>query len=129
MKRTPIKRRYTEEVVSKLADDLLRWVDTADSLWLGEFAKNNKMSRARLHELACDNEKFNSAYEIAKQAQENWLVTGALSKKLETAMAIFSLKNVAGWRDKTEHDHNINVNVVDRMNRARDVVHARMSSN
>lgn len=53
-------------------------------------------------EFAETDENFAEAFLLAKQAQENWLVLGAIKKKIDTTMAIFALKNVAGWRDKTE---------------------------
>ena len=105
MKRTPIKRKYTDEYVKKLGEKLLIWIKDASNLWLGTFAAENSMSRARLQEIASVNDHFNSIYEEAKQIQENKLVVGALSKKIDVTMAIFSLKNVAGWRDKQELEH------------------------
>ena len=40
-----------------------------------------------------------------KQHQENMIVKGAFGKKIDSTMAIFALKNIAGWRDKQEFEH------------------------
>ena len=102
-KSTPKKRwKFTDEFIKEITQKLLDWVKTSDTLWLGSFAQINGFHRHRLAELALTNEEFGKAFEIAKQAQENWLVTSALNKKVDCTMAIFALKNVAGWRDKTE---------------------------
>lgn len=102
MKRTPEKRRYTEEYVDTLGKKLLEWMENPSNFYLGNFAVENKMSRPRLQELACQNKEFEKVFEVAKQMQENRIVMLAMAKKIDTAMAIFALKNVAGWRDKTE---------------------------
>lgn len=99
MKRTPVKRRYTEEFVKALGERLLIWAEDPEDFWLGSFAVKNGMSRPRLQEIASVNQNFNLIYEIAKQAQENKLVVGALGGKINNTMAIFALKNVSGFRD------------------------------
>jgi len=112
MKRTPkkeSKRRYTDLVVSKLAKDLIEWIDNPTNFWLGDFAVLNNMGRQRFPELAESNKEFGKAYEIAKQIQENRLVRAGLSNQFNSTMVIFSLKNVAGWRDKSEVEHTGNV--------------------
>lgn len=102
MKRTSKKRRYTEEFIKQLTGKLKLWINQKDSIWLGDFAADNKMSRQRLSEIANENELFAEVYEYTKQIQENKLFKLGLSKNCNPAMAIFALKNVAGWRDRTD---------------------------
>lgn len=111
MKRTPIKRKYTAEYVHKLGEELLAWLEVPANFWLGSFAVEKKMARARLQEIASTNEEFNQIYEIAKQTQENKIVLLAMEKKIDTTMAIFALKNVAGWRDKSEQTFSGELNI------------------
>lgn len=112
MKRTPKKRKYTPEFIETLAKNLEVWVKSKDSLWLGDFAAENKISRQRLSEIANENELFAEVYELAKQVQENKLFRVGLSKENNPAMAIFALKNVADWRDKSEVEHSGGVKII-----------------
>ena len=100
MRRVPKKRKYTPERVEGIRIKLLEWIETSHVLWLGKFAQDNGFHRDRLLEMAEGNETFAEAFMLAKQAQENWLVLGAIGKKLDCGMAAFALKNVAGWRDQ-----------------------------
>ena len=102
VKRTPKKRKFTPQFVKKLTKNLEAWIKRKDSLWLGSFAVDNKIHRQRLSEIAEWDEEFKKMYELAKQVQENRIVIGAMANKLNSTMAIFTLKNVAGWRDRKE---------------------------
>lgn len=103
-KRTPKKQnyKYTPEFVSVLTTKLGEWSKNKKSYWLGEFASENGIGRQRLTEIADQYPDFAKAYEIAKQVQENKLFKMGISKKFNTSMAIFALKNVAGWRDNED---------------------------
>ncbi len=46
--------------------------------------------------------EFSRAYKRAKDYQEAFLVEGGLAGAFETPFAIFTAKNVIGWRDKQE---------------------------
>ncbi len=108
--RTP-KKRYTPEYVRELTARLWKWAEGKDSLWLGDFAAENKMSRQRLSEIAAHDPGFAEAYEVAKQVQENRLFKIGLSKKYNASMPIFALKNVAGWRDSFDDTGSINEHI------------------
>ena len=45
------------------------------------------------------NQRFSDALKKLKDIQEYKLCAAALARKVDTAMAIFCLKNVSGWRD------------------------------
>ena len=100
MKRTPKKRKYTPERVEEIRKKLEDWIQTSNVLWLGKFAQDNGFHRQRFEEFTAENENFAETFMLAKQAQENWVVLGAISKKFDCGMAAFALKNVAGWRDQ-----------------------------
>lgn len=99
IKRLPKKRRYTPAFIAQLTKDLLEWSKNEKSFWLGDFAALNGMNHRRFPEIAETNEEFSQAYEFAKGVQETKLFKMGLSRKYNPAMAIFALKNVAGWRD------------------------------
>lgn len=97
--------RYTPEVLEELADKLDVWMDNPNNYWLGSFAAENKIHRKTLPYLVGKNEKFDAAYERAKNKQEEKLVLDGLSGKSNPSVVIFALKNVAGWRDTKDLKH------------------------
>lgn len=56
--------------------------------------------RDTLHEWTKEHEEFSDAYKKARDYQENYLTELGLADKLSTPFAIFTAKNVIGWRDK-----------------------------
>lgn len=100
MSRTPKKRLFTEQFIKTLTANLKAWIEDDNNYWLGSFAKDNHIHRQRLTEIAQMDEDFAYMYELAKQHQENRLVMKAMEGDLQHTMAIFALKNVAGWRDE-----------------------------
>ena len=95
--------KYTAEVIEKFADKLDEWITIPTNFWLGDFAVDVcNCDLVQLERFAASNEKFCCTYKKAKQIQTNRIVKLAMGKKIDCAMAIFSLKNVAGWRDNKE---------------------------
>jgi len=91
--------KYTDEYIEALAIELDKWIIDPANFWLGTFASEKGFNRHRLNDFAEKNETFRSIFEKAKQIQENKLFMLGLSGKGNVTMAIFALKNVAGWRD------------------------------
>lgn len=73
--------------------------------FMTEFASKRGYARQRLTEFAQASEKFSDALKRMKDIQEYKIVIGALAGKLNPTFAIFTLKNVAGWRDRQEIQH------------------------
>ena len=79
---------------------------------MARFACNIGVTRDTLYEWSTaknDDEslkypEFSYAYKKAKEYQEANLVEGTLSGAYQQAFAIFTAKNVLGWRDKTEQE-------------------------
>ncbi len=107
-KKIPPKRgrgrptKYTPEVLDKMAADLIRWFKKPGSLWLKDFALARGFHWSQFTDLAERSPEFSKALKVAKDMQESKLFRMGLSKKHSTSMAIFALKNVSGWRDKSE---------------------------
>lgn len=99
--KNPVGRptKYTVEVIEELADKLIEYFKDEEHYWLGSFASDNGMWRARLDEFAKENEYFSYALKQAKEIQESRIVRGAMLGKYNCSMAIFALKNVSGYRD------------------------------
>jgi len=91
--------KYTDEVLEALATELIDWFGESQNLWLKDFAISKSMPWQHFCELAAKNEKFMVALKLAHDMQEAKLFRLGLSKKVNASMAIFALKNVAGWRD------------------------------
>ena len=79
---------------------------------LARFAANIGVHRDTLHDWANAknpdgsrrNPKFSDTYKRAKDLQEANLVEGTMAGAYNSTFAIFTAKNVLGWRDKTEQE-------------------------
>jgi len=113
--------KYTPEYLKALGVKLIKWISEPSHWWLMDFAIENDMYAQQLSELALKSEYFSLALKRAHTIQESRIVQLAMAKKIDTTMAIFALKNVAGWRDKTDpstiienHHHFTNVQLTDK---------------
>lgn len=103
--RPPGAKNYDDEFIETLADKMDKWVIKANKSenpadwWLGEFIVGQGLYEEIVSKFSERNEVFNKSLKKAKMVQQNRLVTLGLQKKIDTGMAIFALKNVAGWRD------------------------------
>lgn len=61
--------------------------------------------RDTLHEWIKKHEEFSDAYKEAKEHQERILVQNGLKGGYHANFAIFTAKNVIGWRDKQDIEH------------------------
>jgi hypothetical protein len=79
---------------------------------LAGFSASIGIARDTLHDWATAkdvsgnlrNPEFSDTYKRAKELQEENLVSGALTGKYNATFAIFTAKNVLGWRDKIEQE-------------------------
>ena len=91
--------KYTPEVLDRMGKELLAWFAKPDNLWLKDFALTRGFHWSQFTELAEKSESFSHALKVAKGMQESKLLKIGPNKDYNQAMAIFALKNVAGWRD------------------------------
>jgi hypothetical protein len=66
------------------------------------FAAKIGVCRDTLLDWCTAHDEFLRAYKKAKELQENWLVTNGMKGLVSTPFAIFTAKNVIGWRDRNE---------------------------
>ena len=79
---------------------------------LARFATNIGVCRDTLHDWSVaknldgslKHPRFSDAYKIAKSLQEANLVEGTITGAYNSTFAIFTAKNVLGWRDKVEQE-------------------------
>jgi hypothetical protein len=80
---------------------------------LARFATNIGVTKQTLHDWATakvfetgelKNPEFSDAYKKAKDLQEANLIEGTIGNAYNSTFAIFTAKNVLGWRDKIEQE-------------------------
>lgn len=92
--------KYTTEFINKMTDTLYKYIAKTKIPFIKEFAYKNKIPSEEISRtLAAKNENFSHALKILKDKQEIALVQAGLQNKLNPTVCIFTLKNVAGWRD------------------------------
>lgn len=76
-----------------------------------DFAFKIGVTTETIYQWAKKYKDFSDALKGIKQAQERFLKINGLADNYSTAFAIFSAKNMIGWRDKTEveHEHKVRV--------------------
>jgi len=94
----PIK--YTEKVKTALLEKLDAYIEATEIPILKEFCALNGITFQRIYEFP----EFSESMKKATDKKESALERLALQGKINTAMAIFSLKQL-GWRDKQEFEH------------------------
>ena len=98
-------KTYTPEYLQRLAREMIEWFSLPDNIWLKDFAIERGIWWQRFVEFADECEEFAVALKIGKDMQESKLFKLGITKGQNPAMAIFALKNVAGWRDSLDHKH------------------------
>jgi len=92
---------YTEMEIKALADDLLDWIEKAGNYWLKTFFTQRRITQKTVARMKADSVYFAEIYTLAQDIQESKLIDKGLTGS-NTALCIFALKNVAGWRDSRE---------------------------
>ena len=69
---------------------------------LSAFANKLKTHRSTIFRWAKKHKEFRNALKRAKDCQREILITNGLKGLYSTSFAIFTAKNLIGWRDKTE---------------------------
>lgn len=85
--------------------------EATDFPTLAGFAIKIGVHRDTLHEWSKKYPEFSDAYKRAKDFQENYIATNGMKGLVNPAFAIFTAKNVLGWRDKLETSGNSEVNI------------------
>jgi hypothetical protein len=76
-----------------------------DIPFIRDFAKKIGVNVDTLYEWAKQHKEFSESLKAVKQLQEKILVINGLNGTYNSTFAIFTAKNVIGWRDKSEVDH------------------------
>lgn len=106
-------RKWDDEKVAKLADELIAWLQETDengddkgNIFFEDFLINKKgLYRDIIKYLSNENEYFKSTIERAKEMQEIKLLKFGVADRLQPTMTIFCLKNHHGYKDAHQLDH------------------------
>jgi len=93
-------RKYTKKLLKEINEMILAYTENTPVPILAECAYGLGMHRQQLYEFP----ELNDAIKRLITKKESVLEKGALSGKLNTSMAIFSLKQI-GWSDKQDVNH------------------------
>ena len=78
---------------------------------LSGFAKKIGVTRKTLYEWEKNYPEFGKAMDMARDSQERFIVVNGLKSLINSTFAIFTAKNVLGWRDKQPDEvDQVNVN-------------------
>ena len=99
------KRKYNSKEVQELVNKLDQYINETDIPILAEFAYQNDITRQTLYDYA----EFSTLIKKAIDKKEAQLEKLTLMGKVNTTMAVFSLKQL-GWKDKVEQKINLNMN-------------------
>lgn len=102
-------KKYTPEFIEGEAKALLDYAKEAVIPFKQEFAIKRGYPSQYMSLWAKENDEFSEALKRMEDQQELKLVIGMLKKNgsIDTTGAIFTLKNVAGWRDKRNVEHEV----------------------
>ena len=90
-----IQRNGQEKIVTK------RELNPSPPFIAG-FCATYQVDRSTLLRWSDQHEEFHIAYNEAKCLQEQWLITAGLTGAANSSFAIFTAKNVLGWRDRQD---------------------------
>jgi hypothetical protein len=98
----PTKITEDETISSVDGDKLIARRMPQRMPWLEGFARKIGVHRNTLRDWCDLHPEFAEAYETAKDLQREFIVDVALSGAAPPSFAIFTMKNVCGWRDERD---------------------------
>lgn len=122
MKGNKYHEKWTEADALKLADDLIEWLQVEPeyettlngrrveniNLYKVDFLSQRGLSKCKISQLCVRFPSFREKIEEADAIQEARLLKYSAMSKINTSVAIFSLKNCHGYADRQEFDHKNN---------------------
>lgn len=101
---------WTPKRIDRFGTYMVTWFkEHGDAVSLGAFCWDNKIPKEYLSKFGKKSQYFGYCLSTVKSLLETRLLSLGLAGEIDKVMAIFSLKNVAGWRDKKEINNNIEV--------------------
>mgnify|MGYP001565159273 CR=1 FL=1 len=98
-------KKYTDEFLMNESIEMEKFFADESKVFLKEFAIERKYPSYYISIWATENEEFSKTLNRCKDIQEIRILKMGLTLKWNPYMTGLTLKNVAGWRDKTEVEH------------------------
>lgn len=103
-----IRAEWKEHEIIALADEFLNWMEEDESrIWFRDFLLSKRISTRTISRLRERNDYFDEIYQLVKDIQEARLVHLGLTNPKLATFAIWTMKNVSGWRDKPDESEDI----------------------
>jgi len=94
---------WTDNRISELGDKMVTWFEeNKRAVTLGKFCWEHKIPRQYIAKFGNKNNYFQYCIDIIKALLETRILQMGMDGEIDKVMAIFSLKNIAGWSDKKE---------------------------
>ena len=103
----PYRVEYVEVTTAMGSTYKKRNIIPNDLKFLVDFADKIKVSYVTITRWCKEHIEFCNAYKEAKELQERKLVVNGLNGSWQASFAIFTAKNILGWRDKVDIDHGV----------------------
>ena len=100
-------KKYTPEFIEGEAKALLEYAKEATLPFKQEFAISRGYPSEYMSRWAKENDVFSQALKRMEDVQTLKIVKAMMAKRIDVTAAIFTLKNVAGWRDKKDTKHEL----------------------
>ena len=94
----PVK--YTPEIIANHGKGLIKFMQVETNWWLKDYCIENDFPSQLLSEWDKVNSEFSEAYKKAKDIQESRLAHMGMKKDNNVAFVIFTLRNVAKWKNE-----------------------------
>lgn len=116
-------RSFLKKTITKKNGEVIKEYEErgATCPFIGQFARKIGVSPSSILRWEKKYPEFRSALKVAKNIQEELIAINGLNNSYNASFSIFTLKNVAGWRDVKDikgvsvekHTHFTNINVSD----------------
>ena len=104
-------KKYTDKWIERMAVKLLQYAQEYPLPLKQDFASQNKFASEMMSRFASGNDIFHQALKRFEDIQQKKIIGAAMLNKINTTFAIFTLKNVAGWRDVIEQKGGSTTNI------------------
>ena len=106
--------KWTEQMVSDLANELIKWLQEDDNIFFQDFLYNVKDLHPNIvSDMTARFTSFSELIKKAKKIQEVKLINMGVQNKLQPAMTIFVLKNHHNYKDRQIIEHEGGVEIGD----------------
>lgn len=101
---TDYNPKYCADIVNFFLNHIIDR-DKPDYPTITDFARKYNITRSSINLWATKYPDFSEALKQIKELQKEIIIKGAITGVFNASFSIFAMKNIAGWRDKTDIEH------------------------